>query len=266
MKTGIKIMTLFFLTTVSFCDAQTCGCPEGSLIVDDLNSLPSSTMTNTNYCVNQSINFGSNTLIIAPTNSLYIVNGALIEGTGTFTHQGDLLKVCNRSGIILNGAATFGAYGSGKDTTIQMEPYSYFSVKGSFTLFDPSFGTTSGKTHFIMKDKSVIEICGTYSSNTISSYPIVEYQGTGKKKALFINESHTVGGGNILSESDNVVWVTMSQVDALGPGNALWTGQNGTPSSPNWPADVQDGVCGQAMDLSEPDPLMIANPMIHVYH
>ncbi|WP_292009667.1 hypothetical protein [Chryseobacterium sp.] len=262
----IQVIAILLWGLAPFSYAQTCGCPAGSVIVDNLSNLPSSTVTNTTYCVNQTIDFGSNTLTIAPTNSLYIVNGAIIKGTGTFIHQGDLLKICNRSGIILNGAATFGLYGSGKNTTVEMEASSYFSVKGAFSLLDPSFGMPSGKTYFIMKDKSVIEICGTYSSNTISSYPIVEYQGTGKKKALVINESHTVGGGNVLSESDNVIWVTMSQVDDLGPGNALWTGQNATPSSPNWPADVEDGVCGQAMDLSEPDPVMIANPMIHVYH
>lgn len=235
--------------------SSNCGCPTGAKEMKPTDLTINSTDV---FCVSRDLQLNDGGLIIHPGGKLYVSKGAKLTVKGAFIQYGGVIEVCPTGGIDITGSANFGRGTTQKDATITLYEKAYFTVTGSFIQEDPSLllhGVRSSEKAVInMYDGAFVEVCGTYTQRS-TTYPIVNYRGVGDVNAYFINKADASGGGSsIISNAENVTWITMDKVGEggkLSPGNAQWCGAYTTKEKcPNlWPEGLSnkiDGKCHEA--------------------
>ncbi|PQA97849.1 hypothetical protein B0A69_00495 [Chryseobacterium shigense] len=184
-------------------------------------------------------------LMIRPGGAL-IVKGITVNGS---------LEIGDKGSVKSEGSIIIGVFGSQKNSKVKLGTKAYLSLTGSVSQGDPSFmGTFPGAMSTIdMGTYSVVEICGTFSQQSIT-YPFINYVGAPLGKAYCIAKAQVSGGGtSILSNDRQIVAIAMDTVTGLAPGNASFCGPNATQAMcpALWPAGLPDDkmVCGFADEV-----------------
>ncbi|MGL5235861.1 MAG: hypothetical protein ACRC8Z_14125 [Empedobacter falsenii] len=241
------ILTLLAVLCISLVQAQ---CPPGSK--------PPTFTSNTieageTYCVSSNIS-GVNSLTIKPGGKLIIAKGAKVDGSGTFTIDGDL-ELQDKAGLNIAGGISLGTV-TNNNTYLRLGKNAFISITGSIMQYDVTHqGFYTGVTGQIEMDShSVMEICGTYTF-TSQDYKAIKYVGNPNEKAYFITKSTVSGGGanSMISDESQINWIAMGTTTSIEKGNATYCGSNATSATCPliWPRGLSDSSCGQARDITE---------------
>lgn len=184
-------------------------------------------------------------LIIQPGGSL-IVKGITVNGN---------LEIGDTGSVKSEGSIIIGVFGSQKNSKVKLGTKAYLSLTGSVSQGDPSFmGVFPGAMSTIdMGTYSVVEICGTFSQQSIT-YPFINYVGAPLGKAYCIAKAQVNGGGtSVLSNDSQIIAIAMDTVTGLAPGNASFCGPNATQAMcpALWPSGLPDDkfACGFADEV-----------------
>ncbi len=237
-------------------DDNYCGCPPGSTELKS--STGSVTLkSGTINCVSGEVSVDN--LIIENNAYLYVNEGARLRVRGTYTQEGGHVSICPKGGIDITGSANFGAFGSQNDAKITLKKNAFFTVQGSFKQGDPSFFGTyqKGKAVIEMDDSSFVEVCGTFTQEA-TTYPLVNYTGTGRRNSYFIVKAQANGGpGSVLADSDNVNVIAMHTVTDLEIGSKNYCGPNARKESCSfWPEGLTEKINGEGGDCHEAEGIL----------
>jgi hypothetical protein len=199
-----------------------------------------------NLILTNDITIPQNALLIIQPGAALIVKGITVNGN---------LEIGDKSSVKAEGSIIIGVFGSQKSSKVKLGTKAYLSLTGSVSQGDPSFmGTFPGATSSIdMGTYSVVEICGTFSQQSIT-YPFINYVGAPLGKAYCIAKAQVSGGGtSIFSNDSQIVAIAMDTVTGLAPGNASFCGPNATKAMcpALWPDGLPDDkfACGFADEI-----------------